>query len=782
MSLIHRLGLMVVVLGLAASCGDNIGVGIDGGGDGNPDDPDAATGGPAISAPESVEMPIPGFTGGRAREADMAFSGTQYLVVWRDARLGYSTDIWGARVNPDGTLVDPSGFAIASTPSDEGTPVVARNGTQWIVAWTLDEDEGVAAAVVSDSALVTPLGTVAGTAAVENNIDLAANGTSALLVWQSDNDVRGAVYSAGSFGAAFPIAATAADEANPGVASSTGDFLVAFEEGATAQDLRAQLVTAAGTLSGSAFTVSATTGAQIEPAGTFDGTNFVLTWKGASDVWGARISPTGTVLDMSAGGIGGVRIFNSANLVNGLAVACDATTCLFGWDERTDLVNNTTDVFGQRRAVADFTAVGGVITINDDLRHQAGISLAPRTGGGHIAVWDDREVGIHNISLARIDSTGTVEDPAGLLVNTGAMNSHRNAVFTTSASGQLAAWSDSRAFGSDIMARRYSATGEQLDGNPGARTVSDATYEQRATAIASSGTQYLVAWSDARNPTFDLFAARFLDDGTNLDPAGIPISVAPNNQLAPDIASNGSVFMIAFHDQSVGGNDIAGAIVTSTGTVTRFDISRAAMTQQNPTIAWDPAGSVFVVAWEDQRSGTDIDIWAARVQPDGTVLDTSGVLVSGGAGDERLPAIEAAGGQLLVVWEDLVADANGDIRGARLTATGALTVLDATGIAIATGAAPQQLPTVGALNNGRWSVAWEDHGIVATEGANIFGNEVLSTGILAYAGYIIANSTDWETGPQFQTGNNDSATTYIVYSQTLPGIQAPIAMRRRLTH
>src|SRR5262245_43412096 len=241
MTHVHRLTLLAV-LGFAA-CGDDGGHVVDG-----PPGPDGPDGGPRvgpeISEPEVVETAVAGFTGARALAPDISFSGTQYLVVWRDRRLGYSNDVWGARVNPDGTLADPRGFPITTTVADEGFPTVARLANQWIVAWTVDDD-GVAAALVSDTAGVTPLGTVAGTAAVETNVDIASNGTTALLVGQADNDIRGAIYST-ALGTPFDIAATAAAEANPGVAPSAGDYLVAWGEGDTAQDLRGQLVTPTG--------------------------------------------------------------------------------------------------------------------------------------------------------------------------------------------------------------------------------------------------------------------------------------------------------------------------------------------------------------------------------------------------------------------------------------------------------------------------------------------------------------------------------------------------------
>src|SRR5262245_51648111 len=42
----------------------------------------------------------------------VAFDGTNYLVVWEDWRSPRGPDIWGARFAPDGTRLDPGGIRI----------------------------------------------------------------------------------------------------------------------------------------------------------------------------------------------------------------------------------------------------------------------------------------------------------------------------------------------------------------------------------------------------------------------------------------------------------------------------------------------------------------------------------------------------------------------------------------------------------------------------------------------------------------------------------------------
>jgi hypothetical protein len=69
----------------------------------------------------------------------LAFDGTNYLVAWQDFRRGYAYHIYGARVTPGGQVLDPVGFQVSEGSNDAHSPALGFDGTNYLVAW---EDYG----------------------------------------------------------------------------------------------------------------------------------------------------------------------------------------------------------------------------------------------------------------------------------------------------------------------------------------------------------------------------------------------------------------------------------------------------------------------------------------------------------------------------------------------------------------------------------------------------------------------------------------------------------------
>jgi hypothetical protein len=62
----------------------------------------------------------------------VAWDGENYFVVWQDYESGRGLDVYGARVTPQGSVLDSPAFLVAAGGSE---PVVAFDGTNYMVAW-----------------------------------------------------------------------------------------------------------------------------------------------------------------------------------------------------------------------------------------------------------------------------------------------------------------------------------------------------------------------------------------------------------------------------------------------------------------------------------------------------------------------------------------------------------------------------------------------------------------------------------------------------------------------
>ena len=266
-------------------------------------------------------------------------------------------------------------------------------------------------------------------------------------------------------------------------------------------------------------------------------------------------------------------------------------------------------------------------------------------------------------------------------------------------------WAENRGGGLDIMGARVRPDGSLPDGD--GITISTGLdgffgeFNSEGPSVEVDGNgQFLVAWSAEGPDGRDVRAARVSAAGRVLDPIPIGVSVDPENDGAPSLAWNGSVFMAVFQRSLETSVHTRATLITTTGDVTPLG-EVAAMS--NPDVA--ASGSTFlavgdrgpddadeivgrridtegnfvsdafpitdvglpgrqnqavvaggtdgwIAAWADQRNGPDEDVYATRVAADGSVTDPDGIEVSAAAGSQDVPEIGIKGNRALVIWRD----------------------------------------------------------------------------------------------------------------------------------
>ena len=246
-------------------------------------------------------------------------------------------------------------------------------------------------------------------------------------------------------------------------------------------------------------------------------------------------------------------------------------------------------------------------------------------------------------------------------------------------------------------------------------------------AVAFDGTNYLVVWTTSLGDeiTGDIYGNRVSKAGAVLDGTGIPISTAAEARVDPAVAFDGTNYLVVWSDNRNSQStqfapDIYGARRQHFGTVldsAGIPISTAANVQVAPAVAFD--GTNYLVVWDNQ-TGTSSE---PAVSKAGVVLDGTAIPISSSAGGQVDPAVAFDGTNYLVVWRDFRSGTSTDIYGARVTKAG--TVLDSTGIPISTSAGSQTDPAV-AFDGTNYLVAWTDNR--SGSSTEIFGTRVTKAG------------------------------------------------------
>ncbi len=373
----------------------------------------------------------------------------------------------------------------------------------------------------------------------------------------------------------------------------------------------------------------------------------------------------------------------------------------------------------------------------------------------YFVVWDDyRSNTDYDIYGARVDQSSSVLDPNGILV-TSAINYQLNPDVAFDGTNYLAVWEDARGISYyNIRGARVNQSGVILD--PNIISISAATNDQMSPAIAFDGTNYFVVWADQRSNAWDICGTRINQSGSVLEPNGIAISTAANYQEEPTISFDGTNYFIVWQDRRGGTYyDIYGTRVNQSGTVLNpsgIAISTAANNQTAPAIAFD--GTNYLLVWEDYRNG-NFDIYCTRVDQSGNVLNPNGIAISTNTADQLVPSVAFGGTNYIVVWVD---NRNGswDIYGARVTPTG--TVLDPNGIPICTNNYTQLSPTV-AFDGTNYVVIWEDN---RNGSWDIYGASVDLNGTVVST-FSVCSHTNNENDPALTIGTDSQIFT--VYSR-----------------
>ncbi len=357
-------------------------------------------------------------------QARVASLGSGFFIVYTDAS-GESSDIRGTRVT-GATVNDPSGILLSSGPNDQTQPVVASDGTSWLVAWTDFRASNVDAwsATLDASGAVMGLPSLlAGGVGGQVPTGAAWSGSRYLVVYVENGNVRGVtVTAAGISGAPFDIqtSATLTAESAAVACSPTVQCLVTWQQydGAAMPidaDIRASRVDASSaspTVSPSVAVV-AVAGNQFSPSVAASSARFYVAW--TDDRLTANTDVRGTRFLSSALEVGGTVIGGAAGAQYAASVASDGTDFLVVFADQRAGGTRPNDIYAQRVAggTGALTGTGILIAGGADDELEPSVSFS----GRYLVAYSRLSDTTVSIEGVRVGTTGAVIDSSPLVLS-----------------------------------------------------------------------------------------------------------------------------------------------------------------------------------------------------------------------------------------------------------------------------------------------------------------------------------------------------------------------------
>ena len=273
-----------------------------------------------------------------------------------------------------------------------------------------------------------------------------------------------------------------------------------------------------------------------------------------------------------------------------------------------------------------------------------------------------------------------------------------------------------------------------------------------------------IAWQDHRVSTdVNIYAQHVLATGV-VDPAwplnGLLVCGATGSQSIPKAESDGSGgVLVAWTDARSGTNDIYAQHVLANATVdpawpaNGLAVCSATGSQSGVRLVSDAAGGA-VLAWRDLRN--DTDLYAMRVLAAGVVDPTwpaNGVALASGVGAQKFtsitPMVADGHGGLFAAWQDTRNGADPDIYAQHLLVNGSVAAgWPANGLAVCTATSVQEFAGIATDGAGGVFVGWDD--LRSGVALDIYAQHVRASGSVDPAWPVDGRATCTATGDQYR--------------------------------
>jgi hypothetical protein len=416
-------------------------------------------------------------------------------------------------------------------------------------------------------------------------------------------------------------------------------------------------------------------------------------------------------------------------------------------------------------STADAWMIDGTVICNES-NDQLYSQIYSDAMGGAIITWEDKRNGMKSdIYSQRINLKGEIQwNINGVAISTGNYTQGAPQICSDENGGAIITWNDKRnGLDYDIYTQWINSTGS-VKWIVNGTAISTADEDQVIPQISSDGAGgAIIIWNDYRSgANYDIYAQKINSTGNvKWSANGTAIVTEGGDQYFPHISSDeAGGAIITWEDSRGSDSDIYAQRVNSTGSVkwgaNGSAICTATNTQWYTQICSDGAGGA-IITWSDNRSGINYDIYAQWINSTGDVKwGANGTAICTADGDQLVPQIYSDGlGGAIITWEDERSGSNGDIFAQRINSTGSVK-WGANGLAISTADGDQISPQICGDGAGGAIIAWEDERSLWND---IYAQKITSSGAIKWTadGVAVCKASYAQRHPQICSGENGSA-------------------------
>ena len=324
-----------------------------------------------------------------------------------------------------------------------------------------------------------------------------------------------------------------------------------------------------------------------------------------------------------------------------------------------DYRNGYPDIFAQCYN-ANGEAIGNNFQINQngDRTAQYELAVATNTNGTTVVAWKDFRRGTYDIWAQLFTLDGSFIGGNFLVNDDSALLHHHPSVGIDGNDNFVITWMDTRGYGKDVYAQRYSSDGTPLGSN---FLVNDADTNSRLRIIpkivlADSG-DFIITWSDNRTGNYDVYFQKYSSDGSPIDSN---ITVNDDNsgtqQKYPSISQDEmGNSIVAWDDYRNGEKEYYAQYFNYEGIPVGNNVLININDYQNGGSQIEielRADSTFIAAWWEEDSN-GYDVYAQLFEIDGSSIGDKSVVHDYNSFRQVMPAIASnSSGDYIICWND----------------------------------------------------------------------------------------------------------------------------------